>query len=447
MQKRQFRIITVIVIISLVCLLIFQIHWLTQMHASMNARYVANINSVMERSAYEELATRQSIGRKYVGVVGDDNLGSDTIISIEKVKITKIGAGVKKIKMTTRIDSTQMYYAGSSLDPNSLRQFDSILTKNLIQIGVSSDHRTAIIDAQSGAEICAVGTNVDQPMTVEMQIGSDGRALCRLEFDDPSRTFMIEMLGFVLSYVQITILLCVSFVYLLRTLFRQKSIEQMRQDFAHNITHELKTPISVAYAANDALINFSTNLTPKLQAKYLQTTAQSLISLSQMVDRILTMSIEQQQEFKLSISEFSFEDILQGVTEQFSTHTTIFKINITPQNLRIKADKFHIINLLNNLIENSIKYSNDSVDVHISAVGKSNEVVISIADNGIGIKESAIQHIFEKFYRVPNGDVQNVRGFGLGLYYVRSVVQQHGGTIKVQSKVNVGTKFTITLPQ
>ena len=255
------------------------------------------------------------------------------------------------------------------------------------------------------------------------------------------------MWGLILSSAVIIILLSLTFVYLIRTLFRQKELEQMRRDLTHNITHELKTPISVAYTANDALRNFSADNNPTRRERYLEIVSLQLTRLSSMVERILAVSVEEEGRGShnpepIELQPF-LEQILRGCQAMGKRVATTLRCD---EGIVINADKFHFRNILQTIVDNSIKYSFDEVAISVVVEQSNNATTISVSDNGIGIAERHIGHIFDKFYRVPTGDKHDVRGYGLGLYYARTIVERHGGRIVAQSRKGEGTTITITLP-
>jgi signal transduction histidine kinase len=216
----------------------------------------------------------------------------------------------------------------------------------------------------------------------------------------------------------------------------------MKTDFTNNITHELKTPIAVAYAANDALLNFGGQADEQKRRHYLTLCRQQLERLSGMVEQILSMSMERRRQFKLKIETISLNELLQPVIEQQQVKAdkpVTITTHIEPDNLTIEADRAHLSNILNNLIDNAIKYSPDEARVDITASPGS----ISISDHGTGIAPDKLPHIYDKFYRVPTGDVHNVKGYGLGLFYVKTMVEKHGWSIDVSSTKGEGTTFTI----
>lgn len=290
---------------------------------------------------------------------------------------------------------------------------------------------------------------IDNPTTFEIDIDDDGMFALRLHISVPYDKFLQETWGLILSSALMLLLMAGVLIYLLRTMFEQKNLELMRQDLTHNITHELKTPISVAVAANDALRNFSADSDPKRRRRYLDITALQLGQLSKMVEHILAASLENGDRKQLTIERFwlgaLLEELQQGA-ELRSEKQVSLKVEIK-EDMYIRADRFHLSNILSTIIDNSIKYSAESVNITLRAYISGKAYVIEIEDDGLGMESKHLKHIFEKFYRIPKGNVQEVRGFGLGLYYSKLIVERHGGTINATSRKGEGTTIKITLPE
>ena len=231
----------------------------------------------------------------------------------------------------------------------------------------------------------------------------------------------------------------------------------MKEDFTHNITHELKTPIAVAYAANDALLNFNgaENLTKR--QNYLQIIQAQLKQLSGLVEQILSMSMEQRKNFRLNYELVELRPMLENLISQHrlkADKPAEFKL-IMKEDIILHADRLHLYNVISNLIDNAIKYSDEKAYICISATrcnGSCNSscnahVTLKIQDKGIGIPTDKQKHLFNKFYRVPTGNLHNVKGYGLGLYYVKTMIEQHKGTVSVESITGKGSTFTLQIPE
>ena len=268
--------------------------------------------------------------------------------------------------------------------------------------------------------------------------------------DSVAGVIVRQMAGILITSFIILLILGFSFWYLIRTLLKQKTLEEMKSDFTNNITHELKTPIAVAYAANDALLNFGQADEKEKRDRYLNISQEQLQRLSGLVEQILTMSMEQRKAFRLRPEEITLIPLLETLAEQHrlkAKKPVSIDYKTEPENLTVFADRTHFSNILSNLIDNAVKYSPEKAVIHIRCreTEVNGKVEISVTDEGIGIAQEKQKHIFDKFYRVPTGNLHNVKGYGLGLYYVKTMIEKHGGTVCVESEPGHGSTFTIML--
>lgn len=256
-----------------------------------------------------------------------------------------------------------------------------------------------------------------------------------------TRHILSQMFGIIITVFLLMIAFSLAFWYLFRTVSRLRTIEEMKDDFVSNMTHELKTPIAIAYSANDALLNYDTSNDPDKKTKYLTIANKQLKRLGELVENILAMSMERRKTMKLRPEDIQLREFVEEIAAaQRMRGDKDITINVNvADNIVVEADTAHLANVLNNLIDNAIKYSDESVEISIS--GDNNE--LSVRDNGIGIPSKSIPYLFNKFYRVPHGNRQDVRGYGIGLYYVKSIIDKMGWSIEVKSTEGKSSVFTI----
>jgi len=267
-----------------------------------------------------------------------------------------------------------------------------------------------------------------------------------LYMKNPKWYIFKDMWGLVTVSVLMVILLIITYVYLIKIILRQKTIDEIKGDFVNNMTHELKTPISVTYAAVDALQNFGLGEDPVKRNEYLNISREQLMYLNRLVEQILTMSVEERKNLRLTLENINIADEFESQKNKFLLNASkpiSFVIDVEPDNLSVNADKLHFTNIIGNLIENAVKYSKDSVEIKLSAYQSGDKTIISVSDNGIGIPNGSLDKIFDKFYRVSTGNVHDVKGYGLGLSYVKTIVEKLGWKIKVESSLGKGTCFKI----
>ena len=250
-----------------------------------------------------------------------------------------------------------------------------------------------------------------------------------------------QMLGVIITVFLLLVAFALAFWYLLHTVSKMRTIEEMKDDFVSNMTHELKTPIAIAYSANDALLNYDTANDPQKKVTYLNIANRQLKRLGELVENILAMSMERRKTMRLkpvTILLRPFVEEIAAAQRMRTEKEIVINVNMD-DDVSVEADRTHLGNVLNNLIDNAIKYSGDSVTITVS----NDNGAISVKDNGIGIPSKSIPFLFNKFYRVPHGNRQDVRGYGIGLYYVKSILAKMGWDIEVRSKEGEGSTFTI----
>lgn len=266
------------------------------------------------------------------------------------------------------------------------------------------------------------------------------------------RAYLIKQTGLtIIPTIILTGLLIGIFAYALFVIFRQKKLSNIKNDFINNMTHELKTPISTISLASQMLQDGSITNTPTMIAHVSKVINQESKRLSFQVEKVLQMAVFNEGRLKLKLREFDVNKMIKTVTTNFELRVNNKNgkliTEILAENAIVKGDEVHITNVIFNLLDNAMKYSNDSPEIKVTTENRKDQVVISVQDNGIGIPKEHHAQIFDRFYRVPTGNVHDVKGFGLGLSYVKKIVDLHNGTIKVESALNKGTKFKIYFPQ
>ena len=257
---------------------------------------------------------------------------------------------------------------------------------------------------------------------------------------------------FVVPSLIFTLVLLVTFIATLVLIFRQKKLTELKNDFINNITHEFKTPISSISLAAQMLGDDTVKKTPQLMERLTRTIMDETKRLRMQVEKVLQLSMYEHQSANLRMQDIDINELVSGVI-----HTFTLKVEknggkiisqLEAENPLIYVDDMHLTNVVFNLMDNAIKYrrSDAELELKVKTWNEANKVCLSIQDNGIGIAKPDLKRVFEKFYRVHTGNLHDVKGFGLGLAYVKKIVEDHKGTINVDSEVGIGTTFTIKLP-
>ncbi|MEO8416109.1 MAG: HAMP domain-containing sensor histidine kinase [Ginsengibacter sp.] len=241
-----------------------------------------------------------------------------------------------------------------------------------------------------------------------------------------------------------------SFVLLYRNLLRQQRLAEIKNEFISNMTHELKTPIATVSVAIEALKNFNAIRDPGKTKEYLDISGNELQRLSLLVDKVLKLSMFENKQIELNKEPIDVKELTQEVLDtlkpQFEKNGAVVHFNFKGDNYTIHADKLHITSVMYNLLDNTLKYTNNRPVITITLFAQQNSFTLKISDNGIGISPAYRNKIFDKFFRVPTGNQHIIKGYGLGLSYVSEIINRHGGSIGVESELGRGSTFTIQLP-
>lgn len=250
-----------------------------------------------------------------------------------------------------------------------------------------------------------------------------------------------RMWGIIIPFCMVIGIFAFLASYLLSVIRQMRTLESMKDDFTHNMTHELKTPVAVAYSAADSMLRYYDQSDEQRNKKLLTIIMQRLNFLSGMIENILSMSMERFKTMQLNIEKVRLKPIVEevaGMIEMKADKPVKIEIDVDEEAV-VATDALHFGNVISNLLDNAVKYSKETVNIKVSGDKRG----IKVADNGIGISKVDIPHIFDKFFRATDGDKYEVGGYGLGLYYVKRIAEMQGWTVSAESTPDIGTVFTL----
>lgn len=436
-NKHRFLIIAVI---SVVMIAAYEGYWLSGLYKSQRQSLEMQISSLISKSelaAYSIQLKREQLTDS-IAFLSPDNLSK--IVSIKRD--SSFGNKIRSISVYRRDDFNKQV-ASSVTSPEFYEMMDSILFQNFKEAGI--DEIFLPLDTQE----FVFNVNPDSVVRNGYIIVKSTFGKTPYSFDTGLMTgyILLNMSGIIFTSLMVVAIVIFSFWFFINTLKKQMELDEMKSSFTSNITHELKTPIAVAYAANDALLNYGLADNPVKREEYLLDTKEQLEKLSALVERILSMSMKERGNFRLDVSETNIRDMFEKIVQETRLRTTkACDIQIkADENLTAVFDAKLMSSVFSTLVDNAVKYSGESVRILLKAIRKSDKLFISVSDNGIGIAPEHQRHVFEKFYRVPHGDVHEVKGYGIGLYFAKTIVERHGGRISLTSTPGEGSTFTIEL--
>ena len=338
----------------------------------------------------------------------------------------------------------------------NFKQLDQNIRAELLNNGISIPYHFTV-NTSDGREVyrCPdyTGEGADKVYT-RVLFRNDPQSkmgVVNIHFPDMSG-YIFSSVKFMIPALIFTGVLLLTFIFTIVVIFRQKRLSEMRNDFINNMTHEFKTPISSISLAAQMLKDDTITKSPTMLSHLSGVIVDETKRLRFQVEKVLQMSMFDHKKVTFKKRELELNELVDGVINTFNLKVEAsggkIDSSLAATSSKVYVDEMHLTNVVFNLMDNAVKYKKEDVDIHLNVRtwNDSTHVYLSIADNGIGIKKENLKKIFEKFYRVHTGNRHDVKGFGLGLAYVKQIVDLHKGTIHAESEIGKGTKFIIKLP-
>lgn len=264
------------------------------------------------------------------------------------------------------------------------------------------------------------------------------------------QNYLVNKMGIWIAFSTILLVAIIFFTYAMFIILKQRRLSELQKDFINNMTHEFKTPISSINISADVILDPDIVKQPERLTNYASLIKKENNRLNEQVEKVLNMARIERKGFSLSMENVDLHEVINTVAHSVSANKinkeVELQLNLQAQNTSVYADKLHLTNILFNLLDNAMKYSKETVIIKICTHIIGNNIELKISDNGIGINKEYQKKVFKKFYRVPTGNIHDVKGFGLGLYYVKYICHIHKWKIYLESTEDVGTIFSIIIP-
>lgn len=343
--------------------------------------------------------------------------------------------------------------------PFSYQELDSLVSEELLVNGIDLHPAIGLYDGLQDAFLYSTAPAREaqlreSPYRYSFQpvaVATGGPYFVILSFSDTTLLFQRHTDLYVYVSLFLILIIAVLFIISLRTIANQRRLDQMKTEFVNNMTHEVKTPISTIALACEMLSDPEVSQDDEQRRSFVAIVADENKRMRLLVETILQSAKMANKRFSLTLREVDLHQVVQSVVQSFRLAVSgrggemVTDLRAEPPTLA--ADELHLTNLVFNLVDNAIKYSNGTPYIEVSTEGDERSVTLRVTDHGIGISREDQRHIFEKFYRVSTGNVHNVKGFGIGLSYVAEVVRLHRGHISVESEPGKGSTFIVTLPR
>jgi len=480
-MKRQIRFILLLITLATACILAFQLFWIVNSYTVNQKQLTKEIDQALNQAVETEMNLRYSF---LASNLYDHNTNKITIIedkgaTLNIDSIFKAAKGKKEdehMSMEISFNSNTFKKTDSSEIPENLNidlkailkailtdELDNKTYTNTVKLDslLQDEFKTREIDSDYFIEIrntkkdSLLYSSIDTPTNEKSILYSRNvptsvlkKSYVRVGFPHQKQMILARMGGLLIMSAVLLVIVLLCFLYMYRTIINQKNLSEIKNDFINNMTHELKTPIATVNAAIEGMQSFDVLADQKKTNKYLSVSSRELKRLSTLVEKVLNIAAYEKKELFLNIEPINLNDMInniistQSIKNAEKTVEIVFNEASTP--MIIEGDRVHMTNVINNLIDNAIKYSEDEVKINITITKDKHLNYLSIKDNGIGISPKHQHKVFDKFYRVPTGNLHDVKGFGLGLHYVKNIIEKQDASIELKSSLGKGSEFIIS---
>lgn len=423
-MKRIFPLIVVLITLSVLGILFIQMSWINNAIKLKHQQFQRQIENTLAH-------TKEKIQSKFI---------------------------YKAMRFFPNDESSQFYLKYNFTVENGFTtdEIQDIIEKQLLQNNIKLPFEFCVTNILKDVIFQSNGFSVhDEQSSYHILLSPDdsyvSHEILFLNIREDKNLIIREMAWMIAASILFTTIIILAFAVTVRTLFNQRNLSEIKSDFINNMTHELKTPLATISLAIDALTNERVIHDSDKIRYYSAMIKDENKRMNKQVEKILQAARLEKEEISLTIQRLDAHEIIKKVTDNFALQVNerqgTITLHLNADNQILYADEVHFSNIMFNLLDNAVKYCNSVPHIEVETLGMGhNTISIKVKDNGIGMDKDTQSRIFEKFYRAHTGNLHNVKGFGLGLTYVKAIVEAHHGKIKVESIPNIGSTFTITLP-
>lgn len=471
MNKQLITGIIVVMTIALIGLMGIQVYWIGDAIKVKEATFVRDVNQAITQVVVR--LEREEMQRQFQRQLQLVNRRADIISSYDSVSanlqrelqapmtLAEYQAFLRKTVIAQEmIEDMILGYRQESQDKQELKplRIDSLIRSELSRHGINTTYEFGVYSPARNAMLVQKTGRYPQQLLSEgfafelyPTMGGRQQSDQLLMYFPNEKQFLMRQLWDLLGISGFLILVIIlGFSATIFTIIRQKKLSEMKSDFVNNMTHEFKTPIATIGLACEALRDKDVAKSETLYSTYISMINEENKRLGTMAEQILRSAVMDKGELLLHKEACDMHELIAeaAVTKKLQADQKAGKLSVEldAQESMVEGDKVHLKNVVLNLLDNAIKYSENTPEIVIRTRNIPHALEISVQDNGPGISKANQKRIFEKLYRIPTGNVHNVKGFGLGLSYVKSIVEQHGGTINLNSEIKKGSTFYIRFP-
>jgi two-component system phosphate regulon sensor histidine kinase PhoR len=347
------------------------------------------------------------------------------------------------------------YWVVNIENPFQADDLEYYLAKEFQQQNLKEDYKYAIFDCTSDQMVRGKLIKYSasaEPLTEPLQKHYDSNFIYYFGVEFPAKASnILTNMWIVIFFTGLMLITVAFFVYTMIVILRQKQLSELQRDFINNMTHEFKTPISTINISTDVFLQNEKVQADQRLNRYSGIIKEQVLRLNTQVEKVLQLAKIERDNIELHVEDVNLAELITSISPSIEIKVNdkkgILHLDLNAANPWVRADRLHLTNILHNLVDNAVKYSKQTPEIHIRLFNESGKLALSVQDNGIGIPKEHQKRVFDKFYRVPTGNVHNVKGFGLGLFYVKTMCKEHKWNLDLYSEPNKGTTITIRMPQ